>query len=117
MLDHARAYAQVMDERAFFCGRTAAVLWGTSARPSRELEVGVTAPVRAPRRHGIRERQLAPTHVEVTSFREGSMSPQETDFRLVVVAAGLPEPALDVEVRDHAGRWWGSRMPSGPTTA
>lgn len=104
VLDHARAYAQIMDERAFFCGRTAAVLWGTSARPSRELEVGVTAPVRAPRRHGIRGRQLAPTHVEVTSLREGSMSPLETDFRLVVVATGLPEPALDVEVRDHAGR-------------
>lgn len=180
VLDRARAYAQIMDGRAFFCGRTAAVLWGTSARPSSELEVGVVAPARAPRRHGIRGRQLAPTHVEVTSLqglrvstpastwamlgrdagvrelvrigdalvrvprgergrrlpeerlttveelaaavaagrrvgsaklaeavaliREGAMSPLETDFRLVVVAAGLPEPVLDLEIRDRAGR-------------
>ncbi len=71
VLDHARAYAQIMDGRAFFCGRTAAVLWGTSARSSRELEVGVIAPARAPRRHGIRGRQLAPTHVEVASLGGG----------------------------------------------
>ncbi len=180
VLDEARAYAVIMGRRSFFCGRTAAVLWGTGALPSDELEVGVVAPDRAPRRHGIRGRQFAPTHVQVTMcaglpvsspastwaslgrdagvreliqigdalvrvprdergwrrperrlctiehlaaavaagrrvggarlvealglIREGSMSPLETDFRLVIVSAGLPEPVLDHEVRDAAGR-------------
>lgn len=36
--------------------------------------------------------------------REGSMSPLETDFRLAAGAAGLPEPELDVEMRDAVGR-------------
>lgn len=37
-------------------------------------------------------------------IRVGSASPLETDFRLAAEDAGLPEPALDVEVRDPAGR-------------
>ncbi len=36
-------------------------------------------------------------------IRAGSMSPLETDFRLLIVAAGLPEPDLDVEIRDERG--------------
>lgn len=180
VLDRARAYAQIMSGHAFYCGRTAAVLWGTGALPSGELEVGVVAPERAPRRRGIRGRQLAPTHVEVRTLgglrlsspastwamlgrdagvrelvrigdalvrvprgdrgrrrpearlctvdelaeavafgrrvgsaklvealslvREGAMSPLETDFRLAVVGAGLPEPLLDQEIRDGSGR-------------
>ena len=35
--------------------------------------------------------------------RVGSMSPLETDFRLATTAAGLPEPDLDVEIRDERG--------------
>ncbi|APF35172.1 hypothetical protein [Microbacterium paludicola] len=180
VLEDARAYASIMGGRAFFCGRTAAVLWGTGAHSPGELEVGVLAPERAPRRRGIRGRQLAPTHVEVTTLdglrvsspastwamlgrnagmrelvrigdafvrvprgergrrrsearlctlddlaaavaagrrvgsaklvealgliREGAMSPLETDFRLGLVAAGLPEPLLDQEIRDGSGR-------------
>lgn len=37
-------------------------------------------------------------------IRVGSMSPLETDFRLVTCRAGLPEPDLDVEIRDGSGR-------------
>lgn len=40
-------------------------------------------------------------------IRVGSMSPLETDFRLAAVAAGLPEPDLDVEVRNAGGRLLG----------
>lgn len=36
-------------------------------------------------------------------IRVGSMSPLETDFRLLTVDAGLPEPQLDVEIRDPGG--------------
>lgn len=180
VLEDARAYASIMGDRAFYCGSTAAVLWGTGAHSPGELEVGVVAPERAPRRRGIRGRQLAPTHVEVRTLeglrlsspastwamlgrdagvrelvrigdvlvrvprgergrrlpeerlstleeltdavaagrrvgsaklvealgliREGAMSPLETDFRLAVVAAGLPEPLLDQEIRDGSGR-------------
>ncbi|MDQ1217272.1 hypothetical protein [Microbacterium arborescens] len=35
-------------------------------------------------------------------IREGAMSPLETDFRLAAVAAGLPEPLLDQDIRDAA---------------
>lgn len=37
-------------------------------------------------------------------IRVGSMSPLETDFRLDASSMGLPEPELDVEVRDARGR-------------
>jgi hypothetical protein len=37
-------------------------------------------------------------------IRVGSSSPLETEFRLDVQAAGLPEPDLDVEIRDRSGR-------------
>ncbi|MBB2891778.1 DUF559 domain-containing protein [Flexivirga oryzae] len=39
--------------------------------------------------------------------RPGVLSPQETLWRLRFRAAGYPEPELNVEVRDPAGRWLG----------
>ena len=39
----------------------------------------------------------------LADIRIGSMSPAETDYRLGAAAAGLPEPALDHEVRGAAG--------------
>lgn len=186
VLSDAHAYATIMHPDAFFCGRTAAVLHGVGIGSgvgigfSDELEVGVIAPARAPRRRGIRGRQLIPALVEVTTvaglrvtspastwamlgrdagitelvragdalvrvprgpggrrildgalatpeqlalaatagrrvgiakltaalslIRVGAMSPLETDCRLVLTAAGLPEPVLDLEIRDRAGR-------------
>ncbi|WP_439592820.1 hypothetical protein [Microbacterium sp.] len=38
-----------------------------------------------------------------TRVREGSMSPLETDFRLLAEDAGLPDPELDVEIRGADG--------------
>ncbi len=55
-----RAYAQIMPEHAFFIGPTAALI-GAAPLPfglHRELHVGVLAPRSAPRRPGIRGRQL-----------------------------------------------------------
>src|SRR5690606_16710162 len=40
----------------------------------------------------------------ISHIRVGSMSPLETDTRLDVIAAGLPEPELDVEIRAAVGR-------------
>jgi hypothetical protein len=40
-------------------------------------------------------------------IRVGSASPLETEFRLDAAQAGLPQPALDVEVRDGHGRLLG----------
>lgn len=37
-------------------------------------------------------------------IRVGSMSPLETDYRRAAANAGLPEPELDVEIRDRHGR-------------
>lgn len=180
VLADAASYAHVMSDDAFFCGRTAAILWGAGITPRTELDVGVIAPRRAPRRRGIRGHQFAPTHVVLTTLeglrvsdpastwamlgrdadvrelvragdalvrvprgaggvrrpdqrrttpeslaaaatagrrigaaklaealsliRVGSMSPLETDCRLELTAAGLPEPVLDLEIRDPTGR-------------
>ena len=38
------------------------------------------------------------------SLRSRSASPRETRCRLLLIDAGLPEPALNHEVRDHTGR-------------
>lgn len=40
-------------------------------------------------------------------IRVGSASPLETDFRLDAAEAGLPDPDLDVEIRDRHGRLLG----------
>jgi len=40
-------------------------------------------------------------------IRRGSGSPQETRARLGIVRAGLPEPELQVEIRDEQGRFVG----------
>ncbi len=172
-----------MVKHAFFVGRTAAGFWQLPVDCSGDLEVGVVAPNRAPRRSGIAGRQVAPTlatlrtidgiavtspastwamlapdlsvrelvHVAdalvriprdrfarrrqdlalctveqlhaavdagrrngvarlreaIKSVRVGSASPLESDYRLDAAAAGLPEPALDVEIRDSHGRLLG----------
>jgi len=63
-----------------------------------ELSAAATVPQR---RHGTR------LVAALALIREGSMSPLETDFRLDSVAGGLPEPELDVEIRDDRGRLLG----------
>ena len=65
MLARARLYHRVMVKRACFIGRTGAAIWGLPIDCSGDLEVGVPAPHRAPRRRGIRGRQLAPHLVDV----------------------------------------------------
>jgi len=39
--------------------------------------------------------------------RQGAESPRETRLRLILLAAGLPEPELNQDVRDARGRWIG----------
>lgn len=183
LLRRAREYQPLMVSHAFFVGRTAGVLHGLPLDPPGELEVGVCAPHRAPRRRGIRGRKIAPGLVSVcevdglrvaspvstwamlaselsvrelvvigdaivhvprdswgrpqstaalgtmaqlhtaidagrrpglhrlreaiTSIRVGSASPLETEYRLDAETAGLPEPELDVQIRDASGRLLG----------
>lgn len=183
VLRRAHLYRPLMVEHAFFAGRTAGGIWGLPVDCSGELEVGVRAPHRAPRRRGIDGRQMAPGLVTlreveglpVTSpastwammastlsvrelvilgdavvrvprddqarrrperalatvaqlraaadagprrcvgrlrdalgrIRTESASPLETEYRLDAENAGLPEPELDVEIRDARGRLLG----------
>lgn len=176
-------YRPLMVAPAFFSGRTAAALWGLPIDGVGDLDVAVMAPHRAPRRRGIRGRQIAPDLVAVREIeglrvaspasvwamlatelsvrelvrigdaivrvprddharrhpelalatvdqlmaaaeagrrqgigrlraaigeiRVGSASPLETDYRLDAATAGLPEPELDVEIRDPHGRLLG----------
>ena len=60
------------------------------------------AALRAGRRRGAGRLREA-----LALVRVGSSSPLETDFRIDAAAAGLPEPELDVEVRDRRGRLLG----------
>lgn len=55
-----------------------------------------------PRRRGQAALERALTYIRV-----GSMSPLETDLRMDLQDAGLPEPVLDVEVRSSGGRLLG----------
>lgn len=57
---------------------------------------------RAIGRRGIRRAREAADLV-----RTGVESPRETDLRLELVLAGLPEPVCGYEVRDRLGRWIG----------
>jgi hypothetical protein len=54
-----------------------------------------------------RRRGVADLREAVGLVRVGSMSPLETDARLVLGDAGLPEPELDVEIRSTEGRLLG----------
>lgn len=55
--------------------------------------------------HGRRHR--AALRTALGEVRVGSSSRLETEFRLDAAAAGLPEPELDVEIRDGRGRLLG----------
>ncbi|MFD5224613.1 hypothetical protein ACFWHT_03235 [Microbacterium sp. NPDC058342] len=179
----ALAYLPVMPEGAFVCGRSAAALRGYPITPDEQLDIGTTAPRRAPRGRGVRGRKTqshlvtvevidgipvsspattwamlarelsvrrlviladailqiprdshgrprpewagatrdelqaaidAGNRAGVSKLREalsraraGSASPLETEYRLDAEIDGLPEPELDVEIRDARGRLLG----------
>lgn len=75
----------------------------TGGHPRPDLQLATIAQLRsaaqAPHRRGRRVLDEA-----LGVVRVGSMSPLETDVRCDIVAAGLPEPVLDVEIRNGAGR-------------
>jgi len=64
----ARAYSTVMTSHAFFAGRTAALLQGATIDQGTQLDVGVFAPERAPRRTGVRGIKVAPKLVHVHTY-------------------------------------------------
>lgn len=180
------AYLPVMPSHAFFCGSTAARLWGLPlpSRVDATLHVGVWRPRTAPVRSGVRGRQFTVGFVRVVDLdgirltdpastwatlggmlrhdelvavadrvlhvprhpggfqpvtetalatreelerlvqrkgrpgapvlrralelaRTGSASPPETQIRLILHRAGLPEPVLDHDVYDEHGRFLG----------
>jgi len=67
-----------------------------------EMQLATPAQLRAALEVG-RRRGAERLREALALVRIGSMSPLETDFRLGLVAAGLPEPVLDHEVRDSSG--------------
>lgn len=57
---------------------------------------------------GVRQRRGCRTAARALPYvREGAESRPETLLRLLLVRAGLPEPALAQDLRDGAGRWLG----------
>ncbi len=73
-------------------------------RPQKALATieQLSAAVDAGRRPGVARLRAAQERIRV-----GSSSPLETEFRLDAEDAGLPEPELDVEIRDAEGRLLG----------
>lgn len=73
ILNNMRAYATVMPEGSFYCGRTAAIAYGIWIdHPSDDLEVSVFSPGRAPRARGVKGRRVAP-HLATTRMLDGLM--------------------------------------------
>ena len=72
--------------------------------PSRRLATTteLARTVGAGRRVGVAKLRQA-----IEMIRVGSASPLETEFRLDAASGGLPEPELDVEIRDARGRLLG----------
>lgn len=70
-------------------------------RPEQRLATTdqLRAAMAAGRRVGIEKLRAA-----IEQIRVGSASPLETEFRLDIIEAGLPEPALDVAVLDADGQ-------------
>lgn len=73
-------------------------------RPERSLTTipSLQAAVDAGRRLGVARLREA-----LTGIRVGSASPLESEYRLDAERAGIPEPDLDREIRDAAGRLLG----------
>jgi hypothetical protein len=73
-------------------------------RPDRALATvaHLRAAIDAGPRRGVQRLRDA-----LLSIRVGSASPLETEYRLDAAAEGLPDPELDVEIRDGAGRLLG----------
>lgn len=65
VLRDARAFAEIMSPRAFFAGRTAAVLLGLPVEHGEELEIGVFPPDRGPRRSNVRARRVSPGYASL----------------------------------------------------
>lgn len=114
LFDDARAYAMVMSEGSFFCGRTAAAFGGLPVSTPQLLDVAVIAPHRAPRAKGVRGRKVEGHLVAVTTF-EGlpvtspvatwAMLGQELSVReLVQVGDALVQIPRDDFGRQHPDR-------------
>lgn len=52
----------------------------------------------------VRRRGASSLHLALADARSGSESPKETETRLILMRAGLPEPELNVDLHDDDGR-------------
>lgn len=65
----------------------------------------VTVPALVDRAGQSRCRGIRRARLLLSSVREGSDSPRETELRLALLRHGLPEPDLGVRISDRAGRF------------
>ncbi|PCE14665.1 hypothetical protein AUC47_16030 [Microbacterium sp. SZ1] len=112
--DRARLYGRLMVAHAFFAGRTAAALWGMPVDPSGPLEVAVPSPHRAPRRHGIRSRQVSQDLVAVVEVEGVRASDPASTWGLLAAEMSVRELVRigDAIVREPRGPG-GFRHPGG----
>jgi hypothetical protein len=66
---------------------------------------GAVEPLRLAVERRVRPRGKVTLTYALPRVRIGSRSAMETRARLMVTRAGLPEPGLNVDLADHAGRW------------
>lgn len=75
-------------------------------RPLHDAELATLTQLAAAAKAGLRPGRVKLLEA-LEHIRVGSSSPLESDFRLNAAAAGLPEPELDVEIRNEHGRLLG----------
>ncbi|KJL31588.1 hypothetical protein RS83_00453 [Microbacterium oxydans] len=86
-----RLYRPLMVDHAFFAGRTAAGIWGLPVDCSGDLEVGVPAPHRAPRRQGIVGRQMSPGLVTVREVEGLPVSSPASTWAMMAATLSVRE--------------------------
>jgi hypothetical protein len=92
-LQLAQAFTKIMDPDSFFCGRTAALLWGLPVprRSSDALEVGRLAPLRATRRGSVRGIQVRPGLVELRRHRGLILTSPATTWAMLAAQLSVEE--------------------------
>lgn len=103
-----RAYATVMPEGSFFCGRTAAIAYDAWIDHPDELEVAAFSPQRAPRAKGIKGRKTAPRLASVRHHAGFAVSSPASTWAMLARDVTLRElvaigDAIVLEPRDKYG--------------
>jgi hypothetical protein len=113
----AQAAARVLSTRAFFTGRTAAVLYGAPIAAGGELVVGVPAPMRSVRRTDIRGVKVAPHLVNVITHAGLAVASPASTWASLAGELNVRELIIVGDALDRIPRTTGGRADPGAQLA